>query len=52
MPATPLESPPELVAAVALPATEGRVLTKSAMLAAAAALISSSPRTLTGVGAL
>ena len=51
MPAAPLDSEPEELAAVVEPRTEGRVFTKSAILAGASALISSVPRTFTGVGA-
>ena len=50
-PAMPLLSEPDELELVELPRTDGRVLTKSAMLAGGSARSSFRPTTLTGVGA-
>jgi hypothetical protein len=51
MPAPPGLTLPDVFAGVELPATDGKVLTKSVMLAGAVARSSSVLITLTGVGA-
>ena len=50
-PAPPALRLPEVFEALVLPCTEGSVATKASMLTGASALISSSPSTVTGVGA-
>ena len=51
IPAMPFDSDPDELDDVELPRTDGRVLTKSAMLAGDSAFKSCAPITLTGVGA-